>query len=219
MALWPPCGAGIDYRPGPWAEWGHIWGGRLCERLWLRKPNGTGTPCSRGFPALLTLHQKPNLLALGGCRGRGPGRDASPAVPGVSWAVQLLSWAPWLGPGRLLAVLMVSWCGLGPWWAPGAPWPVMAAGDPGPWPVILAVILADRVPWGSCSERVWCQLGRAAAVLGLLAKCPTWAQVEFLVIFPNGEFFLHPKPYEVGPWRWALAVGCALMRVCAPVRA
>ena len=141
-----------------------------------------GFPLFKGVPCAPDPSPKAKYARPGGMPGEGPRQGCKPAVPGVSWAVQLLSWAPWLGPGWLLAVLVVSWCGLGPWWAPGAPWPVMAAGDPGPWPVILAVILADRVPWGSCSERVWCQLGRAAAVLGPLAKCPTWAQVAFFVI-------------------------------------
>ena len=59
----------------------------------------------------------------------------------------------------------------------------VAAGDPGPWPVILVVILADRVPWGSCSERVWCQLGRAAAVLGSLAGVVLGHRKNFFCFF------------------------------------
>ena len=84
-----------------------------------------------------------------------------------------------------------------------AVWPVMAGCDPGPWPVILAVILVDPVLEGSRSD-----VQRAGEGVswwpwprpGLPGKVPNLGTWLFSRIFSKGEFFLRSKPYEVGPW-------------------
>ena len=140
---------------------------------------------------------------------------------GVSWALQLPSWAPWPCPGWLWAVPVVSWSGSGPRRAPVAVWPVMAGCDPGPWPVILAVILVDPVLEGSRSD-----VQRAGEGVswwpwprpGLPGKVPNLGTWLFSRIFSKGEFFLRSKPYEVGPWLAPVAVGRAPSCACTPVR-